>query len=215
MANRNLSSALYRIFLASVFFLLMASSAPQPTSEYDAAEVEITHASQLFLKGKTNINHFSCYSTESYPRLKVAYEVNETNRKVIFTPAVLRLTVDLMDCGQKEINRDMQEALNAETFPHIFIQLNSLTFTQDFASLKEGQWQNISAETFIKIAGVSRPARVSLKACKSGQNGLIITGKQNLLMTDFNITPPTTLMGLIRVQDEIEIHFDLRMRINK
>lgn len=195
--------------------LLLATAPPYPTIGYDSAEVEITNASQLFLKGKTNINRFSCQSTESYPRMKVAYQVDEKLRKITFTPTFLPLTVDRMDCGQKEINRDMQEALQAETFPHIFIQLTSLSFTDDFSKLKEGEWQNITAQTHIKIAGVSKPATICLKARKFGQNGLQINGKQNLLMSSFGIEPPTTMLGLIRVQDEIEIHFDLQMVVKK
>ncbi|MEZ4775591.1 MAG: YceI family protein [Bacteroidia bacterium] len=215
MTNHKLSSALYLTGLLLFSLLLLSSTTPQPIIGYDSAEVEIANASQLYLKGKTNINRFSCHSTESYPRMKVAYRVDEKLRKITFTPTFLTLTVDRMDCGQKEINRDMQEALQAETFPHIFIQLNSLTFTDDFSKLKEGEWQNITAQTNIKIAGVSKPATVCLKARKSGQNGLQINGKQNLLMTSFGIEPPTTMLGLIRVQDEIEIHFDLQMVVKK
>lgn len=202
--------------MTGILLICSGYNFPTPaTRNYDSATVEISNSSKLFLNGKTNINRFSCYSTEHYPPLKVEFKVGKDGRNIMFTPTVLPLTISALDCGQKEINRDMQKALNSEAYPRILIELSEVAFSTASTMRNPGEWGNITADTKITISGITRPKVLCLKARRMANGTLNLTGKEELKMTEFGIEPPTTLMGLIRVQDEIEINFDLLLKIRK
>jgi hypothetical protein len=67
----------------------------------------------------------------------------------------------------------------------------------------------LKTNTKITIAGKSRSEVLYVKAKKINDTNYRFKGQKNLKMSDFNLTPPSTLLDLIRVEDGISIHLDL------
>lgn len=58
----------------------------------------------------------------------------------------------------------------------------------------------------LSIAGVKRDIQIPVEYQLKGEK-LTVSGSINLKMTDFNIDPPTALMGTLKTGDEIKISF--------
>lgn len=61
----------------------------------------------------------------------------------------------------------------------------------------------------LTIAGMTRTVRVRLEGRLLPDGRMQARGSLPMQMTDFNLDPPTAMLGIIRVDDEIVVHFDI------
>ena len=61
----------------------------------------------------------------------------------------------------------------------------------------------------ITLAGEQRPVTVTAQGQRMDDGLVRIQGRHALRMTDFDIEPPTGLLGLVRAHDDIVVRFDL------
>ncbi|MGV3518850.1 YceI family protein [Luteitalea sp.] len=92
---------------------------------------------------------------------------------------------------------DMHVALKADVHPDI-------VFTMQRMEKKPGGARAIG---LLKVAGVEK--EVTLNLITSLRNGkLLVMGKIDLLMTDFGITPPTAMMGVLKTDPKVTVKFE-------
>ena len=166
--------------------------------------VFVAPESQLVIKGKTNINKFSCtFDATNFKNPIPVYFQNE-NGKMVFQETQLILNTRCFDCGNKPMNNDFYDLLQAKTYPEIVLNLRSVTME----SINEN---TINADVDINISGVVNSYKVPLKI--NGSDNMEISGTLKLNINDFNIEAPRKALGLIVVSEFIEI--DLRLHITE
>jgi polyisoprenoid-binding protein YceI len=109
----------------------------------------------------------------------------------------LHVPVARIDCGNPRMTDDMREALNAAEHPEIRFSLTDVDVSPVQA---HGTLAIAGAEQSVSIHGTLRPM-------ETGE--VRVTGSARLRLSDFGITPPTKFFGLVRVHNEIDVHFDL------
>lgn len=185
----------------------------RPAGERIAVAVRYTieQGSQLSIQGTTNVNSFECFSKQAFNQQAVQLAIDPVTKAVSFDRAVLHIKVKELDCDNSKMNADLCDALNYEKFPNITIRLHDAKLVNGSLA---SEWSEIIVNATLKITDQER--RVELRA-----KGKIIDGgryrfvaNKALKMTDFGVEPPTALMGLIRVRDEITINFDLVTKVN-
>lgn len=178
---------------------------PMLTQAQDG-KVRLSNESKLSIKGKSNVNEFSCQSEHELQQdsLDFTYSVQEDT--VTVNGVSLSLEIDQFDCGKRAINRDFRSTLKYQEYPFIEIILNELVLKEDSDIIPE------EAIITIRIAGVEQQYTVPLNAFSSSEEQFIVGGNKILYMTDFGLIPPSPLMGLIKVEDELDIEFDLVIR---
>ena len=171
----------------------------------------IEENSQLYLKGTTNVNNFTCDCQDRFSPQTVEVENNDTYAR--FQGSNMSLAIRKFDCHNARIDRDMQQALKANEHP--YIKMDLLETWQDSKTLQNqvGAWCAVKAKIRITIAGVSKVQYVEGKACKTGADRMRLSGQKTLQMTEFGITPPEAMFGMIKVNDVIDFYFDLYLRI--
>jgi len=176
-----------------------------------AVRYSIEQGSQLSIQGTTNVNSFECFSKQAFNQQAVQLAIDPVTKAVSFDRAVLHIKVKELDCDNNKMNADLCDALNYERFPNITIKLHDAKLVSGSIS---SEWSEIIVNATLKITDQER--RVELRA-----KGKIVDGgryrfvaNKALKMTDFGVEPPTALMGLIRVRDEITINFDLVTKVN-
>lgn len=177
---------------------------------------EILEESKLFLEGATNVNSFVCDCTgiDALPPDYLEMNIEKNPRQVLFSKADLHIKTKLLDCGHQIMNKDLYECLKAKHHPHISISLKKVQLTSGVDHIAENEWASIQSEAMLTIAGKSKNVFLDVEACKEGQQTYRFMSQYNICMTDFGITPPTTMLGLVKVEDQITIHFDLLVRID-
>jgi hypothetical protein len=70
-----------------------------------------------------------------------------------------------------------------------------------------GNEYRITTKGELTIAGVSRQVSIEATCIDRGSETLVCTGTEDLRMTDFDVDPPTLMLGTIRTDDEITVEF--------
>ena len=171
-------------------------------------KVRLSNESKLSINGKSNVNDFRCKSEHELQQDSLDFTYHFTADTINVDGVSLFLEVSQFDCGKKAINRDFRSTLKYKEYPFIQITLNELVL-EDSADLVPN-----TAKVTISIAGVERKYDVPLHAFSSMEDRVIVGGSKTLYMTDFGLTPPSPLFGLVQVSDELDIVFDLVIRLN-
>jgi polyisoprenoid-binding protein YceI len=188
-----------------IAFVMMVVSAVFPQ------EWELADESRLWIDGTSSVNSFTCRATDMDGTgvLKGRDSVEGTE-----SPALITVQVPALDCGNRRMNSDLRDAMKADEFPTITFRLeyaervrrSDAHSTRDGANADSMRVQVVGTLT---LAGQSREVVVLMTAERLEDGRYRGTGKKDLKMTDFGITPPTALLGLVKARDEITIGFDL------
>lgn len=183
----------------SVFFLLAFTT----KSLVKNTSVLIVSESKLIVKGKTNVNKFDCvYNVQKLKDpISVFYEIE--NNKMVFKKTELVLENTCFDCGNKAINKDFQELLKSENHPNIFLKLKEIERLHENDSV-------LHTTLEIEIAGKTKEYQIALVS--KNEKDLIVKGILFLNIRDFEIEPPKKLLGIITVNEIIEINFQLKIK---
>lgn len=167
----------------------------------ETSSVIITEKSTLFINGKSNVNNFSCLYNIDKIKKPIAVVYSTKDNKIYFSKTTLLLNNTYFDCGGNGINKDFLKTLNTINYPEIALTLNQIETTETPSVLR--------ASVTIQIAGVSRNYDIPVDVVK--HNMLNVNGQLKLKLTDFNLKAPSKLFGIISVEDNIDINFNLEI----
>ncbi len=176
---------------------------------HDYRDYILEPSSVLSINGETNVNTFCCSSQQGFPKGRVGYEWSKENEKLSFDNTKLKINVRNLDCGANAINRDLQETLQAKSFPYITIKLKEATNINGARTVKKNQWAKFEATTEITLCCVTKTVHIPVIIRKTSDNKFQIKGSTSLEFRDFDLEPPTAMMGLIKVKETLDISFDL------
>ena len=97
---------------------------------------------------------------------------------------------------------NMLISLEAEEFP--FVQLQSL----DCVGVMDGQ----PVATNIGLHGIFQEQQLIMAVAQPSSNSFVISGSFAILQTDFSIEPFSVFNGLLKVEDRLEISYQLLAR---
>lgn len=119
----------------------------------------------------------------------------------------LRIPVSTLRCGNRQMERDMAQALRADANPSIDFQ---------FSSLLGGIRHDIDANRYaariegtLSLAGTRRNVSVDVLAQRIARDRFRLRARLPMRMSDFRIDPPSAVFGMIKATDELVVHFDL------
>jgi|SRR5215213_8092348 len=98
------------------------------------------------------------------------------------------------------------DALKAEKYPNISFKLLSATPTTNSANKSTFK---VTGE--LTISGATKQIEMTANATKNTDGSVIITGSQNLKMTQFGIKPPSFMFGALKVTDNLTIDYTVRL----
>jgi hypothetical protein len=158
---------------------------------------------KLIIHGQTNVNSFQC-KMDCYNQLDtLSYYTDDDQCMIFFKENMMNIPIVNFDCENKMINRDFYEVLKSDRHPHVKIQFVALErWTGD---------THVGGTAFITLAGVTKPFTVNYDV-KSNATLLLLKGNQKICFSDFGLKAPEKMMGLIKVQDNLEVEFHLALR---
>lgn len=163
-----------------------------------------TEESRLWIEGSSNVNNFRCNAGRY--RGQVEPPTSDTTVKV-----EVDVAVEGLDCGKRRMNRDLYETLRSKSHPQISFQYVS---TESMTYLDETDRYELIVNGRLTVAGHTNDIQFPLDA-EVLEDGMIrATGKTDLKMTDYNVEPPSALLGLVRVDNELIVHFELFASMN-
>tara|TARA_Y100000588_G_C14170536_1_gene888928 strand:- start:496 stop:1128 length:633 start_codon:yes stop_codon:yes gene_type:complete len=165
--------------------------------------------SRLWIEGRSNINKFECgasaYNLDARLRQTAA-----KNRSAISNDQVsleVRIPVDGFRCGNTRMDRDLKKALQVERFPTIHFAF--LGAEPVGSSAAAGDARLLRVHGNLTIAGVTRRIELTVNGHRLADGRVRARGNTLVLMTDYSLKPPHRFFGLVRVKDQLAVHFDL------
>lgn len=121
--------------------------------------------------------------------------------------ATVTVPVRAFDCGSGQMNRDMRRALRAADHPTISFDLANAEVLRP--EPLPGVWVRVRASGTLRLAGAERPLSLIADGRQRADGRVEIRGRQPLRMSDFGVSPPSHVLGLVRAHDDIVVRFNL------
>ncbi len=160
--------------------------------------------SSMNIEGSSNINAFTCDLREYLNQDTLVYSKDEKTKKLMFVNSVLNIDISKFDCHHKYITADFRKILKSEKNPWLKVR---------FISLDEmAVGGNVKGVVEIEIAGQTKRMDISYAVQQYGNAQLQLVGSKIMQFSDFKLTPPRKLMGLIQINEDIKVNFHLHFR---
>lgn len=127
--------------------------------------------------------------------------IAEQSKAVGIESLSLILPSTKIESGNNIMDRKTRKALNSEVHPTISFKMTSA----DPFTYKEGSFTGLVTGN-LSINGQSKIIKVSFTGTHNGEQ-IVVKGSHSLLLTEYDIEPPTAMMGTMKTGDQIEIIF--------
>ncbi len=165
--------------------------------------------SRIWIEGSSNVNQFTCTAERYEGEAQLPGEAAGSDNQMTDDGLILefRIPVQSFECGRSRMNRDLYNALKAGEFLYIsFEYKDAINITP--ATDQPGVFTLEIAGT-LTVAGTSREILFDAQGHVLDNMRLRANGKKEIRMTDFDVEPPTGLLGMVRARDRLTVHFDL------
>ncbi|WP_342327831.1 YceI family protein [Pedobacter sp. FW305-3-2-15-E-R2A2] len=199
------SGALIRPSL--LLLLLLLPSLAFNAGHTDPVKWILTKECTLKVNGSTNINKFSCIVPE-YTRPDTLICSKDSKNGSIKITGSMALDVQKFDCKHAVMTNDLRKTLKAKVYPKIIIKFLSLSKYPDLYNREEA----IKGAVTIELAGTVKRFEVDYKYAMNSNGNIKLIGTKQVNFSDFNISPPRKLGGMIKTNNELNVEFVLNIK---
>ena len=189
--------------------LAMAAGAGAETTQLVAGS-----ASRLVLVGSSNVASWRCSGATVDGRMEVGAPITRVDAMIDAIETFrLRVPVQSLRCGNRQMERDMYRALRSDENPVIDFEFRELIGAVVQVSGAGHYRATITGE--LSLAGARRSVRIHVEAVRIAPDRFRLRARLPLRMTDFRITPPTALFGMVKASNDLEVQFDLTLQTSR
>lgn len=135
----------------------------------------------------TNVNDFTCECKETDFKYTETYTTSVKKVKILF-PLVA------FNCPKKLMEKDLQKLFESEKFP--------------YAKLTVVSFDSSEGQIILQLSLKDKTKEYKLQLAKTEINKRsYLKGSQTIKLKDYNVVPPTKMMGLVKVSDEVTVSF--------
>lgn len=118
----------------------------------------------------------------------------------------LDIPIKSIKSGEKLMDSKTYETFDANKHPNIAFRLTDVTNLQI-----NGDNVNVVFNGNLTMAGTTRKVAIKANGKNIKQGTYVFNGNVPLKMTDFQMKPPTALLGTLKVGDGIKLEFDITL----
>lgn len=153
--------------------------------------------SKLIVEGTSTVHDWQVEATEFDAETRLSI-----NEHAVSHIADVKFTTpsESLESGKRIMDNKIQEALQTKKHPEIKFELNN-------TKVVNGDKATIAG--LLTIAGKTKEVDVSVDFDPKKPERFGVKGEVPLKMSEFNIEPPTAMMGTIKTGDDVVVKFDL------
>jgi hypothetical protein len=193
------------VFLACAIAAVLAtpSRAAAPAAATGSTGRLTVVSARVSLDGSTNIHPYTAAtSTVRVVNIEVADAGAELLDRVLQPGGITAFEVAIpttsLTSPKEGVDKNMHKALKAEQFADIRFRLKGI----------EPAAGSYTAAGWLSVAGVEKPVTLNLQVRRNGV-AVAVTGTTDLLMTDYGVTPPKAMMGMLKTSPKVQITIQL------
>lgn len=194
-----------------VFLILLSSSfIPSEENLFLIHRFIVQPDSQLIIDGKTNVNSFRC-SINRYPgKDTLVLQEGGPLRRPVFLKGSVALPASHFDCGLRVMTSDFSTTIKAKDHPYIVINFKTFERLPNY-KLDEDKFKGTMT---ISLGGASKVFDIDCIIEAKSSGFIHLRGSRKFLFSDFHLVPPEKMMGLIRIEQELTVIFNLVLRLD-
>jgi hypothetical protein len=148
----------------------------------------------LYIKGTSNVNEFTfSYNAANIPSKNDSKKSSES--------VEINIPIRHFKASNPVMYNDFLVLMKETEHPQI-----KVSFSKDELTKALRDYSAPCPDISITIAGVTRVYKVSCSIVNCGNN-YYLSGEQAIKLSDFELKPPEKLMGLVKVNNKIEVDF--------
>jgi polyisoprenoid-binding protein YceI len=163
----------------------------------------------LWVDGTSTVRNFTCQVPTFSPTValtRVEKEPPVPGLAWRLSALSLELPVTRIDCGDKTMDAHLRTALKATEHPTIAFQV-----TGHQLHAPAGGPMTVTVDGELNLAGQTHPLKLTGELAPEGE-ALRAKGKVEVKMTKWGVTPPSLMLGVIRVGETAVVRFELSVR---
>jgi hypothetical protein len=172
------------------------------------SELAVQPQSRLWVQGTSTVRGYECKAARFDARVESgpgAVGAVLAGEKAV-SAVKLEVPVAEMDCGNGTMNDHMRKALKATEHPVITFQLASY----ELAKASDGV--QVTLNGTLMIGGVEKPVVIASDVKEGADGTLHVVGAHDVMMKEFGLKPPSLMMGTMKVNERVKVHFDLLLK---
>lgn len=194
----------------TIFIVLLNFASYLALFSQTNVSINLQRNSSITINGTTNLLPFSLtQSGEKLTNRNFTISALQSQNKIILSENEHSIEVRKFNSSNKMALRDFLKLVKSDTYPYIQIQLNYIENQQ--ASISDDYLKG-NASVSITITGIKKQYIIPISSNKSG-DFFTFKGKKRLNIKDFGLIPPIEMLGLLRVNEWIDIDFNLICKI--
>lgn len=162
---------------------------------------------QMKIDGDSNVRSWDADITSMNATL-VLQNVEELSLENLtpesFKNMEITIPVEGIDSGSRGLTNNIHKYLKGKDYPNITFKLDRITDI-----VRENGTALVTAEGVINAAGKDNMVTMTVTASMNDDGSINFSGEQDLLMTSFDIDPPTAVLGTVRARDEFQIIYNV------
>jgi hypothetical protein len=167
----------------------------------------VMQGSSLSVNGTTNINSFQCdINNYNLPDTLTLLRAMPKGQLLPMN-GKLNLEIEAFDCHNRMMTADLRKTLKAKLFPILAVKFVSINSFPDFKNPTK-----ITGIVDISLSGVNKRFEINYLFTGDEKQDVHLKGNQKIHFSDFNLTPPSKLGGVIKANDELLVEFRLNLK---
>ena len=168
-------------------------------------------SSTLYIEGTTNINGYECAIIKYTGNDTLVLHEGGRNIRPVFVKGAVELDASSCDCGIPLMTADFRRAINSKEHPSIVIDFISFERMPVYANVPD----KFTGILKISIGGVRKVFEVNCTINATPAGVIHLVGSRVFNFSDFNITPPTRMLGAVRVNQSLTVSFHLQLKLDQ
>jgi hypothetical protein len=163
---------------------------------------------EVRVNGSTNINNFECNVIGYSSSDTLIFYKNIPNSVTTSMTGSVSLNIANFDCHNGMMTSNLRKTLKMKEYPRMNIRFLSMS---KFPELEKGIDDAVGIVD-IELAGVTKRFNVECKFSIDVYRIISLQGIKTVKFSDFNLTPPRKLGGMIQAKDDLDVVFKLNLR---
>jgi len=193
-----------------VIVLVITLATPRDEPPVLVHRLVVQPSSTLSIEGTTNINRYKCAISRYAGSDTLVLNEGGRNIRPVFVKGAVALDASSFDCGLALMTSDFHKAIKSKDYPAIIVDFISFERMPAYTSAPE-RFKGILK---ISLGGVTKLFEVNC-AIEATDSGIIhLTGSRGFVFSDFSLTPPTRMLGIVKVREALNVSFHLQLTLD-
>jgi hypothetical protein len=185
--------------LLFTLFLAFTSSITHAQTKYQSVG-----GVKLVIEGTSNVHDWELKSDKGY--CSSLFDITQTGALNGVSNINFTVPAQSLKSEHTGMDKNTYKALNTEKYSNI-------SFTASSVAIKHnGAGYLLTAKGRLTISGVTKDVVLTATGTMNADKSISYTGAYKIKMTDYNVEPPTAMLGAIRTGEFVTVKFDLLLR---